>query len=191
MTIEPIIGRKVILFKMEVSDLGHFVKLHREDRLGYMQRYSLKEMTEEEARKYMAINLLGGQILVFLVMTKEGKVSRKAGYVYFSDMTKNACAINGIMDREFAKGLSKVLRKDKYTYAEDSLRTATNWVFSMFDDMERVEINVVEDNHAALRLSEKCGFKKEGILRHYLKNSSKYHDVVVLSMLREEYKNVK
>jgi ribosomal-protein-alanine N-acetyltransferase len=59
----------------------------------------------------------------------------------------------------------------------------------MFEDMERVEANVIKDNKLALHLDKKCGFKEEGVLRHYIKIDSKYHDVVILSYLRKDYEN--
>jgi RimJ/RimL family protein N-acetyltransferase len=179
-------GKKVLLFPMADIDLEHFIKLHREDKHGYMQRYCLKEMTPEEARKYILILVASSQIYVWTVMTKEGKASRRAGYVYISDLSKNACNVSGIMDNEFAKGLGRILRRDKLTYAQDSLHTLLKFIFEDFG-LERVETTIVENNRTALSLAQREGFKKEGVMRHYLKVDDSFADVAVLSILKNEW----
>jgi hypothetical protein len=185
-----IIGKKVILFGFEPQDLEHFIKLHREDRHGYLQKYCLKEMSEEEAKKYFTALLVTGQLLIFTVMTKEGKASRRGGYIYLSDISTFACSLTGIMDKEFIKGLTRQLRRDKYTYSQDTINTLVDWCFGNFPTMERIETSIVTENKPALALVQKCGFIKEGILRHYLKVDGQYKNVQIFSILRGD-KNVK
>ena len=71
--IAPIIGKRIILFELEVRYFDDFVKLHREDRSGYLNRFCLKKMTEDEARHYLAACIASMQIVPFTVITKEGK----------------------------------------------------------------------------------------------------------------------
>ena len=122
--VNPIIGKKTILFQMvdprqDIRDLFRFVELHRKDTRGYLMKYSLSKMTQEEGLDYAFRLLALGQIMPFVVMTKEGKASRNGGYVYLSDMTETACVLNGVMDTEMMNGLGRVLRKDKYTFSQD------------------------------------------------------------------------
>ena len=53
--------------------------------------------------------------------------------------------------------------------------------------VERIEAQHETDNPASGRVMEKCGMKKEGILRHRLYNKGKYVDMVVYSILKSEY----
>ena len=54
-------------------------------------------------------------------------------------------------------------------------------------NLHKILLEVYEYNERAIRVYEKLGFKREGILRknHYLKG--KYHDVIVMGILQEEY----
>jgi RimJ/RimL family protein N-acetyltransferase len=177
-------GKKVILFPLSEIDLDHFVRLHRADKNGYMQRYCLKEMTEDEAKKYAAHLIATNQIFVFTVLTKEGKASRRAGYVYITDLSNYACEISGIMDIEFARGLGRMLRKDKYTYSQDAVHTLLEFLFNKLN-LERVQISLLEKNVIAIALAKKEGFEHEGTLRKYLRIGDTSENVAIMSIIRE------
>jgi putative acetyltransferase len=50
--------------------------------------------------------------------------------------------------------------------------------------MHRIELTVIADNHRAIRLYEKVGFRREGLKReNYLAEDGKYHDEVVMGIL--------
>ena len=50
--------------------------------------------------------------------------------------------------------------------------------------LHRVELTVVADNHRALHLYEKLGFRREGVKReNYLGEDGKYHDEIVMGFL--------
>jgi len=51
--------------------------------------------------------------------------------------------------------------------------------------------HTLDYNIASQRVREKCGFKKEGILRQRIYKNGEYHDVVVWSILREEFDEYK
>ncbi len=54
-------------------------------------------------------------------------------------------------------------------------------------NLHKILLEVYEYNKRAIRVYEKLGFKKEGVLRknHYLKG--KYYDVIVMGIFQEEY----
>jgi len=187
---QPILyGRKTILFPFHPSELDHFVKLHRDDKNGLMCRFCLKEMTEQEARDYITLMVQTQQVIAWTVQTKEGRASRRGGFIYLDGFTSFSTSVNGIMDNDFAKGLTKEMRRGKYTYAEDALRTMIGYLFREFKQLERVDANVLENNRRALRLDEKIGFKKEGVMRKGIKINGEFQNVIILSLLREEWKN--
>jgi RimJ/RimL family protein N-acetyltransferase len=50
-----------------------------------------------------------------------------------------------------------------------------------------VYLHVYEFNRRAIRAYEKCGFVLEGRLRQARYSEGKYHDVLILSILRPEW----
>ena len=102
-------------------------------------------------------------------------------------MTATGCMVSGVMDTEFVRGLGKLLRKDKYTYSEDALRTLVQFVFEKIPAVSRIETNVLIKNKLGLKLVERAGFKKEGVLRQYLQIDDVLEDVAVYSILRNEH----
>lgn len=54
-------------------------------------------------------------------------------------------------------------------------------------DINRISAVVLLENEASLKLLEKSGFKKEGILRDYVIQDDYPKDVEVLSLLKREY----
>jgi len=58
-----------------------------------------------------------------------------------------------------------------------------------FDDLnlQRVQLHVFADNAAAIRVYEKAGFVREGVLRQAAHIGGKYVDVVLMGILREDY----
>lgn len=53
--------------------------------------------------------------------------------------------------------------------------------------LERIVAYVLESNVASLKMHEKCGYKVEGVLRHSVYKNGKFHNQVILSILREEF----
>ena len=47
--------------------------------------------------------------------------------------------------------------------------------------------HIIEYNTASQRVKEKCGFKKEGVLRERVYKNGKYHNAVVWSILKGEF----
>jgi RimJ/RimL family protein N-acetyltransferase len=56
--------------------------------------------------------------------------------------------------------------------------------------LERIWAHVHEDNPGSLRMLEKCGYKREGVLRRASYVSGEYKNFVVLSILRDEFESV-
>ena len=50
--------------------------------------------------------------------------------------------------------------------------------------LHRIELTVVADNHRAIRLYEKVGFRHEGVKReNYLAEDGKYHDEIIMGII--------
>lgn len=55
----------------------------------------------------------------------------------------------------------------------------------------RIWATILEDNIASQRMNEKCGYKKEGLLRQAVYKNGKFHNLVVMSVLKEEFDKLK
>jgi RimJ/RimL family protein N-acetyltransferase len=53
-------------------------------------------------------------------------------------------------------------------------------------NLHRVQLYVIEGNEAAVRTYEKCGFKREGVLRQAVHIDGQYRDLIVMAVLRDE-----
>ena len=67
----------------------------------------------------------------------------------------------------------------------EALREVIRYTFSEMD-INRIEAQHETENPASGRVMEKCGMKKEGILRQRLYNKGRFVDVCLYSILRSE-----
>lgn len=52
--------------------------------------------------------------------------------------------------------------------------------------MNRLEAYIALENKRSVSLFEKCGFEKEGMLKQYLNFQGKYHDAIILALLKHD-----
>lgn len=55
--------------------------------------------------------------------------------------------------------------------------------------LNRVEARINADNISSLKMHERCGYKLEGVLRQAIFKNGHFNDVVVMSILREDFIN--
>lgn len=70
-------------------------------------------------------------------------------------------------------------------YGTEALRLIRRFAFDTLG-LERLELEVHEDNHAALRCYEKAGFLREGVKRNAYFSEGRFRDVVMMSALRDD-----
>ncbi|MEX2229708.1 MAG: GNAT family protein [Dehalococcoidia bacterium] len=71
-------------------------------------------------------------------------------------------------------------------YGSDALRTLCRWAFADLD-LHRIELSVAEYNPRARRAYEKVGFAIEGRLREHRYIAGRYHDTIVMGLLRRDF----
>ena len=71
-------------------------------------------------------------------------------------------------------------------YGTDALRAICDFGFGQLR-LERIELDVYEPNLRAQRSYQKAGFVKEGVLRRAHFSDGRFHDVLRMSLLREEW----
>ncbi|MFD1408474.1 GNAT family N-acetyltransferase [Kroppenstedtia eburnea] len=58
-------------------------------------------------------------------------------------------------------------------------------------NLHRIELEVFDYNHRAIRTYEKLGFRREGVRREALFYEGAYHDVIQMGLLAREYRKKK
>ncbi|KAM7462813.1 hypothetical protein LguiA_030934 [Lonicera macranthoides] len=72
--------------------------------------------------------------------------------------------------------------------ATKAVKMVINEIFGVFPNLERIEGTVDVENMASQRVLDKCGFKREGVLRKYLIHKGKTIDMIMFSLLRTDPK---
>jgi RimJ/RimL family protein N-acetyltransferase len=70
--------------------------------------------------------------------------------------------------------------------ATGALELVSNWAFRTFDDLIRLELWILTGNELSLRVAERAGFLREGVLRSRLPFGGEFHDVVSYSRIRSD-----
>ncbi|GAA4227832.1 RimJ/RimL family protein N-acetyltransferase [Streptosporangium album] len=70
-------------------------------------------------------------------------------------------------------------------YAPEAVRGLARWAFAA-TSLRRIELRANLDNTASLRVAEKAGFVREGVLRAAELEDDGPHDVVVFGLLRAD-----
>jgi RimJ/RimL family protein N-acetyltransferase len=71
-------------------------------------------------------------------------------------------------------------------YGTDAARTLVRFAFEQLG-MNRVELEVYAFNPRAIRTYEKAGFKRDGIRRQALYRDGTFHDIYLMSILRQDW----
>ena len=71
-------------------------------------------------------------------------------------------------------------------YMTEALARVIEYTFEAMD-INRIEAQHELDNPSSGRVMEKCGMKKEGVLRQRLYNKGRYVDVALYAILKEDY----
>lgn len=94
---------------------------------------------------------------------------------------KNRAAVVGIMigdSRYWGRG-----------YGTDAMRVLLGFLFDQLG-LHRVSLNVFGYNERAIKSYRKCGFIEEGRMRECLYRDGRFHDEIVMSILRREYDSI-
>lgn len=129
----------------------------------------------EDARKWVAMQLVSqslGGISEFLVVSDDGTLL-------------GACGLNDVdfLNRRANLGYWVRTSMCGRGVATAAVRELVTWAFAR-TDLERLEVLVSVRNAASLRVAEKSGAMREGILRRRLRLHGENHDAVVFSFVR-------
>ena len=73
-------------------------------------------------------------------------------------------------------------------YGTETLKLILNYAFEELK-LHRIYANVLEYNEPSRKLFVKCGFKVEGVQRQSIYKNKEFYDLIMFSILKEEYEN--
>lgn len=134
-------------------------------------------MAEEE--KWFEEYRKAGKSKIFAIFSKDGTHIGNIG-LHNTDQV-NRRATLGIM----------IGQKDLWGkgHGSDAIRTALRYAFKDLG-LHKVSLKVFRNNTRAVSSYEKCGFKKEGVEREQVFKDGKFHDLLVMSILDREFKDL-
>ena len=170
-------GEKVLLRALDNSDLmASLDHVNDYDTMrGVTSGLILPSNVEDEARFFSAQSRQNRGEYQFAVETLEGKrYIGRCGLIHVDWKNRLAeCAILIGDKNERGKG-----------YGADAMKTLCRFAFEEMG-MNKLTVRVFAFNRAAIRCYEKCGFEQEGLLKKEYFREGKFHDVVVMGLLKE------
>lgn len=116
---------------------------------------------------------------VFAIVTKKGLHIGTVG-------------LHGIDWKNRHGELGIVIGEDRFHgrgYGADSVRTILKFAFLEMN-LNRVFLKVWAYNKKAISCYEKCAFRREGILRDALYHDGKFHDALLMGVLRRDFERL-
>ena len=133
------------------------------------------EISEEEEKKEIDKAIKSNRELYLIIIKK--KNSSPIGYI----------RINWL-DNSYRFGWLRFALGEKRGkgYSKDALQCLLTYLFKK--GTHRMDAEIYEFNKISLSLLTNLGFKKEGIRRKAHFDGKNYHDIVILGLLKEDFK---
>lgn len=170
-----LIGERVRLRAIEHEDLPRCVAwLNDPEVIQYLTLYM--PLSHEDEERWFEQYLQDPRRKVLAIETEEGE---HIGNIGLEEIDwKNRCAELGIFigdKQHWGQG-----------YGTDAIRTLLRFAFEELN-LNRVYLRVFAFNERARRCYLRCGFVEEGRQRQAHFTAGRYHDVILMSILRSEW----
>ena len=166
-------GEKTTLRPIKLADAPRFVKWFADFEV--TQFISGRRVTLAEERKWIRGLSKKKRQLALAIETKDGVHIGSIGFHEISTKDKNATFGISIGDKRY---WNHGYGTDATRYCCDmgfKIKTASHW-------------RVHENNPRAIKVYKCLGFKKEGIKRESVLRKGKFHNSIVMSILKNEWK---
>lgn len=170
-------SEKLAMRKVEENDLEILMKWRNSPEVSSFLFTDIT-YTIERQKNWFNKNKEDKENIYFIVEDLNGKKFGEARITNI-DLKNKKCEIGAhIGEQEFkGKGLGKEI-----------FRILTDYCFKELG-MNKVYLRVFKFNEVAIHVYEKIGFKKEGILRQEILKKGKFEDVIIMCILRNEWKS--
>jgi RimJ/RimL family protein N-acetyltransferase len=168
-------GDKVYLRPVRMEDVPLIVKWKGDPLIQRMALGSEVQITLENQGEDVKEAIQSDKKLYLIIVIE--KTDQAIGYVRINwiDETKRFAWLGFALGEQRGRG-----------YAKDALRALLAHLFA--GGVHRVEAEAYEFNERSLGLLESLGFKREGIKREAHLDGERYANIVVLGLLKEEFR---
>ncbi|WP_124069819.1 GNAT family N-acetyltransferase [Filibacter tadaridae] len=170
-------GEKVILRKITKEDYESFSNVEdvMESRL-LMNDGIPFPPTEADHEKFLGEISSEKDDYMFAIELKDEKVFIGTIAVYLVNWKNGTCHVGVSIGPDFQeKG-----------YGTDAMKVLLDFIFN-YMNVNKVKLQVFGYNQRAIGSYEKCGFQLEGTFREELFRFGKYHDILVMGLLRKDW----
>lgn len=172
-----IVGEKVYLRPLERGDMGLVTKWHNDPEI--MRLFAFTKPTSEEYWLDWYDRMVNNPNVKYFGVAKKGN-DELIGYVHLEQIywAHKLCRDIGILigeKGEWSKG-----------YGTEAMRLLIDHAFNKLG-LHRLELMTFPFNERGLRVWDKLGFKKEGIMRKSRYVDGEWHDLIFMALLDEEY----
>lgn len=175
---ESKISERVFLRAFEYSDLEFVNKLRNSEDLYKHTCGNKYYISSEYDKKWIEDKIFNNTKQIYLVICLIDNNSQ-IGYLSLNDIdhiNKKAQWGGIIIDSKYSnKG-----------YATESANLLLNYAFEELN-INRIYGYWLESNVPSLRVGEKLGFTKEGLMRDYVFKQNRFHNAYICSLLRKDY----
>ena len=170
-------GKKVRIRALEKTDIDEIMKWVNDPEVkdNLLMRYPVSRDQEEKWIEN-ALDTSNERNKVFAIETKDGVYLGGIGLHRINWENRNA-------------EVGIVIGKKEYWnkgYGTDAMMTILHFAFNRMN-LHRVYLRVFDFNTRGIKSYEKCGFKKEGVLRDDLYAHGKYHHSILMGILKHEF----
>jgi RimJ/RimL family protein N-acetyltransferase len=166
------VGKKVRLRPIEPEDVPLLLRwINASEALAWLQRRL--PLTRRQEQAWAARAATDPQQPTFIIQTRSGVDIGVLGL-----QLEGGRGIFGIAIHEprfWSRG-----------YGQDAVEVLVDAAFRVLP-LQRIELLVLPDNQRAIRCYEKAGFAREGVLRRYTYTRGAMQDMIIMSVLHEEW----
>lgn len=156
---------------------SEFLRLTRSHPEVNQNLFETKKITRCEQEKWYWENYSNNSDFLIYIVYDE-KVGESVGYIQFSieSLIHRRCEVGYVVHpKYFNKG-----------YGHEFIKWSMFYLINHNDDINRMWLTVFTDNIKAIRLYEKFGFEREGVMRDYVFKNGIYRDVLLMSVLLDK-----
>ncbi|WAM34488.1 GNAT family N-acetyltransferase [Caldicellulosiruptor morganii] len=173
-------GDLVNIRELRWGDLKYLQKWSNDPEVAFWAR-GVKDVSYTSAGEFRRwyYSRSNSSIKRFIVETKDKKPIGSISYRDYDPVNKVVVLGIHIGEKEYwGKG-----------FGTDAIKAFVKYLFATLD-INRIELDTFDDNIRAIKAYQKCGFKIEGVLREARFIDGKFHDVIIMGMIRKDFEKI-
>jgi len=121
--------------------------------------------------------------------------NRDQGYTFFLFRRSDDAIVGGLSISNVRRGVAQSCsfgywvgeRHARRGYMSEAVLGASGFAFDALD-LHRIEAACLPSNAASQGVLRRCGFRREGLARRYLRINGSWQDHILFALLREDYR---